>query len=266
LLIDTHCHIDLLIADFDTIVTEDMFPLIQKIITESEANAVTQMITVGTNRIDSKNGVTISRHFSSIFASIGIHPTDWHDNYKKDLDEFLDFLKTEKKVVAIGECGLDLYHKKINLEKQIKLFHDQIELAISYQKPLIIHSRNSYDQTLKILEYYRNEKLSGVVHCFSYDYDFARTVIEWNFLVGIGGTITYPANNQLRNAITKIPLSSIVLETDSPYLPIQSMRGKKNHPNHIHDIAVYIAHLRSTSLQTISQETTHNASKLFNLI
>jgi TatD DNase family protein len=158
-----------------------------------------------------------------------------------------------------------LYHQKVPLEKQISLFHSHVELALLYKKPLVIHSRDAYDQTLKILEEYCKEPISGVIHCFSYDYDFAKTVISWNFAIGIGGTVTYPKNNELRQAVQKAPLTSIVLETDTPFLPMQSMRGKKNHPQYIADIAHYLADLKKINFETVAHETTRTAKKLFHL-
>jgi TatD DNase family protein len=263
LLIDTHAHINLLVTDFDTPLTPDDFSSIKIILDKAQERGVTTIINVGTNLIESNNSVILANKFPSIFAAIGIHPTDWHQNYKKDLTSFSRLLKENEKIVAIGECGLDLYHKKVSLEKQITLFHGQIEMALIHKKPLIIHSRDAYDQTLKILEEYHNEPINGIIHCFSYDCDFAQTVINWNFAIGLGGTITYPKNNELRNAIQKIPLTSIVLETDSPFLPIQSMRGQKNHPQYIAEIAQYIAELKEIDFEIVATQTTQTATKLF---
>lgn len=265
MLIDTHAHINLLVTDFDTPITSDSFSEINKILEISHKSNVTNIINVGTNLIESKNSIILANNFSSVFAAIGIHPTDWHADFKKDLAEFKTLLKDHEKIVAIGECGLDLYHQNISLEKQIALFHAQIEIALCYKKPLIIHSRDAYEQTLKILEEYHKEPLKGVIHCFSYDYDFACTVTDWNFVLGIGGTITYPKNHELRTAVKKINESSLVLETDTPFLPIQSMRGKKNHPQYILNIAQYIAELKEIELQNVATQTTKAAKKLFNI-
>lgn len=265
MLIDTHAHINLLVTDFDTPTSIKHFSEISKILETAQKNTVTHIINVGTNLIESKNSIMLANNFSPIFAAIGIHPTDWHQNFKKDLAEFKTLLEKNEKIVGIGECGLDLYHQNISLEKQIALFHAQIEIALLYKKPLIIHSRNAYEQTLKILEEYHKEPLKGVIHCFSYDHDFAYTVINWNFVLGIGGTITYPKNHELRTAIKKINLSSLVLETDTPFLPIQSMRGKKNHPQYILNIAQYIAELKEIELQNVATQTTQTAQKIFNI-
>lgn len=263
--IDTHAHINLLVTDFDTPLTPNQYPFITTIVREAEKKGVTQIINVGTNLIESYNSSILAKNFSSIFAAIGIHPTDWHPHYKKDFVIFQQLLKENKKIVAIGECGLDLYHQKVLIEKQISLFHSHVELALLYKKPLVIHSRDAYDKTLKILEEYCKEPISGVIHCFSYDYDFAKTVISWNFALGIGGTVTYPKNNELRQAVQKVPLTSIVLETDTPFLPMQSMRGKKNHPQHIADIAQHVAELREIEFEVIEKSTTETAQKLFKI-
>ncbi len=173
--------------------------------------------------------------------------------------------KESNKIVGIGECGIDMHYTDYNFSRQRDAFKAQIELALEHNLALVIHSRDAYDETLHILEEYRYNLTHVVMHCFSYDQAFAHTVTQWNFMLGIGGTITYPKNNELRTVVQSINLKHIVLETDAPFLPPQTMRGKQNHPQHIKDIAENIAHIRGESFDIIAQQTTRNALSLFKL-
>lgn len=266
MLIDTHTHLNLLVNDFDTPLTDITTSKIKCIIEEAKKANVLYFINVGTNYIESINSIHLTKAYNEIFASIGIHPTDWHSEYQQDIKAFKKLIDEEKKIVGIGECGIDLFHKNVSLDKQTALFHDQIELALTHKKPLIIHSRNAYDETLTILEQYHKEpNFRGILHCFSYDYDFAQTVAQWNFLIGIGGVITYPKNQAIRETIQKIDLDKIVLETDAPFLPVQHMRGKQNHPKYIPYIAESVAQLKNKPTEIVATKTTKNAIKLFEL-
>lgn len=173
--------------------------------------------------------------------------------------------KEENKIVGIGECGMDMHYPDYNLARQRDAFKAQIELALEHNLALVIHSRDAYDETLRILEEYKNNITHAVMHCFSYDQAYADTVTAWNFFLGIGGTVTYPKNNDLRSIVQNINLKHIVLETDAPFLPPQTMRGKQNHPQFIAIIAEYIAQLRGESFDAIANQTTDNALQLFGL-
>ena len=141
----------------------------------------------------------------------------------------------------------------------------QIELALEHNIALVVHTRDARDETLRSLEEFKGQITKGIIHCFSEDLDFAKTVIDWNFALGIGGTVTYPKNNELRKVVTTVPLESIVLETDAPFLPIQAMRGKQNDPQYIVTIAQYIAELCEQELATVAQKTTTRAQQIFNI-
>ncbi|MCK5633110.1 TatD family hydrolase, partial [bacterium] len=140
-------------------------------------------------------------------------------------------------------------------------------LALQYNLPLVIHTRDAADDTLICMEEFKNESnLQGVFHCFSQDQTFADYAVdELSFLLGIGGPITYPNNNSLRTIVKKHGLANIILETDAPYLPPQIIRGKKNHPKYIREIALYIAKLLQKNFETVAQQTTENAFKLFTI-
>lgn len=268
MLVDTHCHINTMIKkEFDIPLSIDSLPLAQTIINDAAAQDVTTIINVGTSLIESKNCVMLAQHFSSVFATVGIHPNDatssWHDDYKHLVKLVKE--KEKNKIVGIGECGMDKHYPDYNLQRQKDAFKAQIELALENDLALVVHTRDAADETLRALEEFKGHIHRGVIHCFSEDAFFANTCIEWGFVLGMGGTITYPKNIHLRDIVASIDLSAIVLETDAPFLPIQSMRGKENHPKFIKEIAEYMAHLRAESFETVAEQTSQNALKLFGL-
>lgn len=267
-MVDTHCHLNIIIKkEPEVTLSPNCFSSINKIVSEAYAHNVTTIINVGTSIVESSNSIAIAQHHPHVYASVGIHPTDLTPDWKKDMltIETWAIHKDENKVVAIGECGLDLFHKKTNLLLQQDGFKAHIEIALKYELPLIIHSRNAYDETLQILEPYIKDSLKGVFHCFSYDTSFAKQGIAWGFMLGIGGTITYPKNEPLREVVRTCSLNNIVLETDAPFLPIQSMRGQMNHPLYISAIAQAIADIRACPKDSVATTTTNNAYKLFKL-
>ncbi len=267
MLIDTHCHVNMMIkSKFDVPLSEPFVPQAQVIIDEAKKNSVGIIINVGTSLIESKNCIRIARSFEDVFATIGIHPNDATDSWQADLKELASLIKNkENKIVGVGETGLDKHYADYNLQRQVDVFRAQIELALEHKIGLVIHSRDAYDETLRVLEEYVKHDVRAVMHCFSYDQEFADNVISWGLKLGIGGTITYPRNEELRAVVKKVKLSDMVLETDAPFLPIQSMRGKKNAPKYIHDIAEYIADLRKQSFNEVAQETTEQAKLLFSI-
>lgn len=267
-LIDTHSHLNLIVKEqFEIPLSQEDIGEGKALIDEAANYQVKTIINVGTSLIESKNCIELARAYPSVFATVGIHPTDLTPQFSKDLAEIKKWLskKKENKIVGIGECGIDLFHKKDMLTEQKSLFKQQIELSLEHDLALVVHSRDGYDETLQILEEYKNDIKKGIVHCFSYDLAFAQTTISWSFAIGIGGTITYPKNNELRNIVQTIPLESIVLETDAPFLPPQHIRGKKNHPKEIFHIASFLADLRNDTVETIAHITTKTARRIFNL-
>lgn len=268
MLVDTHCHINMMVKkSFDILLTPEEISAAQLIVKQAHARNVDTIINVGTSVIESKNCIALAQNYDSIFAVIGIHPNDLTNNWKKDLAELNLFLKQKEKnkIVGIGECGLDFHYPDYNIQQQKDAFKAQIELALEHALGLVVHTRQAPDETLRVLEEFKGDISNGIIHCFSEDQNFATTVIEWGFVIGIGGTITYPKNNYLRDIIKTVKLQSIVLETDAPFLPIQEMRGKQNHPQYIFNIAEYIAQLRNEPFETVANQTTNNAKQIFKI-
>lgn len=267
MLIDTHCHLNLLTnKEFDAPLPENFKETLTPIVQSAADKDVQIIINVGTNVLESSNCIQIARTFDNCFASIGIHPTDTNVMEKNDSEKISSLLdhKTENKIVAIGEVGLDYYHEN-DKKKQRTIFEYHIKLALEHNLPLIIHTRNAKDEVLTILDHFKCSGLTGVIHCFSEDVKFAQKALDLKFLLGIGGTLTYPKNEQLRDIFSSVDLEHIVLETDAPFLPPQTIRGKQNAPEQINTIAHFLADLRKVSYDLIAEQTTDNAKKLFRI-
>ena len=263
--IDTHCHINMMVKkNFDTIMNQEELHHAIQIAKNAHIKGISTIINVGTSLIESKNCVSIAQACPSVYATVGIHPNDLTENWRTDLKDLEHLLhNTQNKIVGIGECGLDFHYPDYNASRQKDAFKMQIELALEHNLALVVHTRDARDETLRALEEFKGQITRGIIHCFSEDLDFAKTVIDWEFAIGIGGTVTYPKNEELRKVVTSVSLDSIVLETDAPFLPIQAMRGKQNNPQYIVDIATFIAELRQEPLLTIASKTSQRAQKIF---
>jgi TatD DNase family protein len=267
MLIDTHCHVNLLVkSEFNVPLTEQQVLQSDVIAREAEAAHVAHVINVGTNFIESQNCIRLAQHNPHMSAVVGLHPDDCTADWQRELREINELLKNAQanKIVGIGECGFDFHHKEYNKQRQKDVFKAQIELALNYHLPLIIHTRDAGNSALDCLEEYKNDGLTGVFHCFSESHDFALYATqELGFFIGIGGSITYPKNNELRALVHELTLSTIVLETDAPFLPPQVIRGQKNHPREIATIAQYLSELLDVDYTTVATKTTQNAKVLF---
>lgn len=265
MLIDTHCHLNLMVKkSFDTPLQENDYQTAQNIIEQARKKNISKIINVGTNIIESINCIELAKRFSDVYASIGIHPNDLTAYWLTDFIQLKKLLATEQKIVAIGECGIDLHYPDSNLARQKDAFKAQIELALEHNLALVIHSRDAAQETLDCLEEFKHNNLRGTMHCFSYDLEFAMRSIELGFVLGIGGTMTYPKNNTLRQVVQSVGLEHIILETDAPFLPIQSMRGKQNSPVYIQDIAQFIGNMLEEPWEVVAERTTDNAQRIFN--
>jgi TatD DNase family protein len=272
MLIDTHCHLNMMVRGHEIknralSLTKNEITLCADFINEASNQGVSIIINVGTNLLESKISIEIAQLSPNVFATIGLHPTDAETNsWKEVIKEFRDLLNShENKIVGIGECGIDRYHH-YDAQLQEAVFKAQIELALEHDLALVIHSREAAEETLKILDEYKNESnFRGTMHCYSYGIDYARDIIKMNLVLGLGGTITYKKNDFLRQVAQEMPLSKIILETDAPFLAPQDFRGKPNKPAFIKNIAEFLAELRNESFEIIATQTTNNALQLFKI-
>ena len=202
-----------------------------------------------------------SKFPNRVFCMIGLHPCYVDKNFELEIKFVKDQIKSNS-YKAIGEIGIDLLHEKKYFKQQIIAFEEQIKLAIEYDLPIIIHSRESFDEIFEVLKKYKSDKLRGIFHCFTGNQDQAKKIIDLNFFLGIGGVVTFK-NGKISEFLSSIPLNKIVLETDSPYLAPVPMRGKVNEPAYLTHTVDYVSKMFNLSYEDFSEITTKNFFKLF---
>lgn len=271
--IDTHCHLDVLLRmNFDNLLLQNEIDAIGDIVQRAERKGVTDLISVGTNVPVSKNAVALANCYSGVWATIGLHPTDVHGDWRSDVAVFKQLLieDEQKNIVAIGETGIDLFRDPQQLELQKDLFKAQIELALEHDLPLVFHIRDqigsdrSAEHALRVLESF-GRGVRGVLHCFQQSQAIADEALARGFFLGVDAPIDYPKNDWLRSIIAVAPLDRLVLETDAPFLPPQVLRGTKNVPEAVVYIASKIAELKGCTQQEVATATTANARRLFSI-
>jgi len=252
MLIDSHAHLEMKEFDHDR----------EKVVERARQAGVDFVITVGTNLTLSRKAVELAQRHENIYATVGIHPHDVVNTDNKTFDTLLE-LAHRKKVVAYGEIGLDFFRNISPQEKQLDLFGRQLELAKELQLPVIIHDRDAHEQTLKMVK--ASSIRCGVFHCFSGDYNMARQCIDLGFYISVPGVVTFDKAKTIQDVVRHIPLSSLLLETDAPYLAPIPHRGKRNEPSFIIHTAKKVAELKGVSLEEVAQATTKNAKSLFHI-
>ena len=252
--IDTHAHLYLKHFKDD----------IEKVVHDAKMKGVDHIYMPNIDKSTTHHMLQLEAKFPDMFSSMmGVHPGSVRENYQEELDHVENELKTGK-YIAVGEIGTDLYwedNKKFKKE-QILVFEQQISWALEYDLPIILHARDSLDLTIDIVSNFQNGKLKGIFHCFIGDADQAEKIMDLNFLMGIGGVITYK-NSGLKPVVAEIPSEYIVLETDAPFLPPIPHRGRRNESAFLPLIAQHISEVQRCSIQEIAQITTANAKKLF---
>ncbi|MBI1783100.1 MAG: TatD family hydrolase [Sphingobacteriales bacterium] len=195
------------------------------------------------------------------FPMMGLHPCSVKENYKEELQLLEEWLN-KRKFVAVGEIGLDYYWDITFREQQIEAFQLQIDWALKYDIPIVIHSRNSLQDCIDIVRQKQNGKLKGIFHCFSGNANEANQIIDLNFLMGMGGVITYK-NSGMAEVVAGIDIKHLVLETDAPYLTPVPFRGKRNEPSYLKYVVEKIAMVKNISTEEVASVTTQNAKNLF---
>lgn len=245
--IDTHCHL-----------SNDDYDDIKKIIEDNKEALVDKIVVSGCSIESIKEVMFLKNQYDMVYVTIGYHPEYANNIEKSDLD-YLKTLLKEKKVVGIGEIGLDYHYTSDNKDKQIWLFEEQLKIAEDFNLPVVIHSRDATMDTINTLKKYN---VKGIIHCFSGSLETAKIYIKMGFLLGIGGVVTFK-NSKLKEVLLEIPINSIVLETDSPYLTPVPYRGKINSSKYLKYIANFIANIKNTSLDDVAEITSKNAIALF---
>ena len=247
-LVDTHCHLSL---------TDD----IDSILMDAERNNVKKIIISGCDKKSIRDGLEIIYRYSDVYMTVGFHPDEVDDLTDKDINDLEKIIKTNKKIVGIGEIGLDYYHNDMNKDTQKEYFIKQIELAEKLDLPVVIHSRDSIQDVYDIL---KEHKTRGVIHCFSGSLEMAELFIKLGFYLGIGGVLTFK-NSKLKEVVNELSLDNFVLETDSPYLAPEPYRGHTNYPQNIKVIAQALRKIKEVSLEEVTNITTSNVNKIYNL-
>lgn len=251
LLIDTHAHIYL--PEFD----DD-----RKAIMEAAQEAgVGKILLPAIDSATHEKMLQVEAEYSNCISMIGLHPCSVGENFAEEINVIRNYL-AKRKFVAIGEIGLDFYWDKTFSNQQYSAFEQQIVLALEHQLPIVIHSRNAIDECIEVVAKYPG--LRGVFHCFSGTGEQAKKIIDLNFMLGIGGVVTFK-NSGLDKVIGEIGLSNIILETDAPYLAPVPFRGKRNVSAYTRLVAEKIATILSLSVKEVAEATTLNAEKLFSL-
>ena len=248
--IDTHCHLS----------SED-YESIDKVIEEAKEKNVKYLIVSGYDKKSIKEVIDIANRHDNIYLTLGYHPSEADITTDEDLIELKEIIKNNKKVIGIGEIGLDYHWVKDNKEKQKELFIKQVNIAKELDLPVVIHSRDAFQDTFDIL---KETNHRGVIHCFSGNIENAKMYSSIGYYFGIGGVLTF-SNSNLKETIKEIPLDRILLETDSPYLAPTPYRGHQNEPKFIPIIAKELSDILNKNIEEIEEKIRENTSKIFNI-
>lgn len=255
-LIDTHCHLDMAAYHEN----------LEDILDNAYSAGVHSIVTIGIDVASSKKAIKLARKYHMIKATVGIHPHDVENINSFDLDEIQRIIEHDRQnIVGYGEIGIDYVKKYSSPETQRHFFRIQLEIAREHKLPVIIHDREAHEDILRILKECAPFPKGGIMHCFSGNMDYARKILDLGFLISIPGIVTFKNALELREVASKIPLESILLETDGPFLAPVPYRGKRNEPAYLLYTAMEVANLRNISLAEIAEATTKNACKLFDI-
>jgi len=254
--IDTHIHL----------YAEEFDPDRDAVIQHAVDKGVDQLLLPAIDKSYYERMMSVADHHKEVcFPMIGLHPTSVKADFREEIDFVKETLeKSREKFHGIGEIGIDLYWDQTFVNEQVSAFSDQLDLAIEFQLPVAIHTRNSFDIAIKLIRQKNNPELKGVFHCFSGSVDQAQQATSLGFMLGIGGIITYK-NSGLQKVVEATGLDHIVLETDAPYLPPVPYRGERNESAYIPIISQKIAEIKNISVAEVAEITTLNAVTLFKI-
>ncbi|VAW53457.1 hypothetical protein MNBD_GAMMA06-706 [hydrothermal vent metagenome] len=251
-LIDSHCHLDFEIFDSDR----------EKVLQRAKDNNVTDIVISGTEKIYWNRINTLCKKHSQLHACYGLHPY-WTDEHKKqDIAELETYIETNHPV-ALGECGLDFRPQQTDKKLQLYFFEAQLALAESNRLPLVIHSVNATETVIQSIKKFKT--LGGMIHSYSGSSEQARQLIDLGFYISLNAAVTYDNANKIKKVASDIPLTSLLLETDSPDQADKKNYGERNEPAYLVSTLEAIASLRNETREVIAQQTTLNAKKLFGI-
>lgn len=254
MLFDTHCHIT------SGSYNKDREDMIQRALDAG----MKYMMCPGTDVPASAAAVALSHQYKEVYAAVGIHPEDAASATPEGFEQIRQWLKTEPKVVAIGEVGLDYYWPEPSHEIQQEVFIEQIKMALEFDIPLDIHDREAHGDTMDLLRKY-GKGTRGVFHCYSGSLEMAEELIKMGYYIGFTGTMVFPKSTKLKRIAAELPIDRILIETDCPYLTPPPYRGKRNEPAYVQYVADEIARLRGMTTEEVRQITLENGKRIFGI-
>lgn len=254
MIFDTHAHYD------DEAFDEDR----RELLLSMKENGVGLITNIGASMKSSRNTVELTQEYDFIYGAVGVHPEEVEKLTKEDMQQLREWAALDK-IVAIGEIGLDYHYPEPSKEVQEKWFVNQLELARQVQLPVVIHSRDAAQDTVRIMQEHNAQEIGGVVHCFSYTKELAEIFLKMGFYIGIGGVCTFNNAKKLIEALEIIPLDRIVLETDCPYLSPTPERGTRNNSKKLHFVAEKLSELKGISKEEIIRITQENGKRMYRI-
>ena len=251
-MIDSHCHLD----------HEPLYSNIHDVIKRSKQAGITKILTISTTLESFKKIIELVKKDSIIFGTFGIHPHESESNIVSSKD-IVENVKSNNKIIGVGETGLDFFYNHSDKAKQILSFEKHIEAAIELDVPLIIHSRSAEDKTFEILNSFKNKQPKILMHCFTGTFSFAKKLLQLNSYFSASGIITFKNNNDLQETFANIPNEKLLIETDSPFLAPVPMRGKKNEPSFVKFTAEKLSFIKKINVDKIKSITAENFNRLF---
>ena len=255
MLVDSHCHLDRIdLTKYEGGLSEA--------VATAKARGVGHMLCVCISEENKQAVVDIAQQFEGISASVGVHPSDVKGEVASV--ETLKKWADNKKVVAIGETGLDYYYTDEFAPQQQESFKNHLIAAGELELPVIVHTRDAREDTLKLIAEYGNTNSAGVLHCFTESWDMAKKAMDMNYYISISGIVTFKNATELRDVARQVPMDRLLVETDSPYLAPVPYRGKPNEPKYVREVAEFVAELKGVSYEALCEQTGKNFFTLFN--
>ena len=256
MLIDSHCHLDYPI----------LFNNLNEVVKRAELNNIKKLLTICTTLESFEKIKIIINEHKNIYGTFGIHPHETKRYPDIDMNYILNLKKNYKKIIGVGETGLDYYYNHSDKKVQKKSFIEHIKAASELNIPVIVHSRNAEDDTYEILKSEKkNSDLKILIHCFTGSSEFAKKLIDLNCYISVSGIITFNNSIDLVNTVSKIPIKNLLIETDSPYLTPSPNRGKSNEPSYLIHTLNKLSEIKEISKEEVMKFTTNNFNKLFNI-
>ncbi len=254
MIFDSHAHYD------DEAFEEDR----ETLLSSFQDNGIGYVTNIGANMETSLNSVRLAEKYDFIYAAVGIHPESPEENTEENMKKLSEYCR-HKKVVAIGEIGLDYHYEPLDKKAQRACFEAQLEVAVEKNMPVVIHSRDAAKDTLDIVKNYYGKLDGGVIHCFSYGPEIAKEYLDMGFYIGIGGVLTFKNAKKLKEVAEHVPIERIVIETDCPYLSPEPNRGKRNSSLNLPYVVTALSEIKGISAEAVVDITCKNALEMYRI-